>query len=248
MNGLSILPSYTEYFNLNDATTGLNNAATWMGGIVVTPIMQIVPDRFGRKKAILIATGITATGIILQAAAQNIAMFVVGRFIIGAGTSLSNLSGPTLLGELLPPRSRSCILGILFSCYYVGSLLSAIINYGSQNIQTTWSWRLPSLLQVLPSLLAIMLLPFIPESPRWLIVHGQEAHAHEVLAIMNGESDIHNAVVAVQDIRSVIAKEEETYPRNPWREILSGRSNQKRLLILVVFGAMTATLGNFIVS
>ncbi|THZ42228.1 hypothetical protein D6C87_05172 [Aureobasidium pullulans] len=85
MNGLLILPSYTEYFHLTDATIGLNNAAVWIGEIIATPIMQIIPDRYGRKKAILIATGITAVGIILQASAQSIAMFVVGRMIIGAG-------------------------------------------------------------------------------------------------------------------------------------------------------------------
>lgn len=248
MNGLLILPSYTEYFHLTDATIGLNNAAVWIGEIIATPIMQIIPDRYGRKKAILIATGITAVGIILQASAQSIAMFVVGRMIIGAGACLSNVSAPPLLGELLPPRSRSFMLGLFFSCFYVGSLLSAVINYGSQNIQSTWSWRLPSLLQLLPSVVAAIFLPFIPESPRWLIVHGEEAHAQEVLAIMNGDEDLDKAAVAAQEIRLVIANEEAAYPRNAWREILSGPANRRRLLLLVVFGAMINTLGNFIVS
>lgn len=210
--------------------------------------MQIIPDRYGRKKAILIATGITAVGIILQASAQSIAMFVVGRMIIGAGACLSNVSAPPLLGELLPPRSRSSMLGLFFSCFYVGSLLSAVINYGSQNIQSTWSWRLPSLLQLLPSVVAAIFLPFIPESPRWLIVHGEEAHAQEVLAIMNGDEDLDKAAVAAQEIRLVIANEEAAYPRNAWREILSGPANRRRLLLLVIFGAMINTLGNFIVS
>ncbi|THW77383.1 MFS general substrate transporter [Aureobasidium pullulans] len=248
MNGLLILPSYTEYFHLTDATIGLNNAAVWIGEIIATPTMQIIPDRYGRKKAILIATGITAVGIILQASAQSIAMFVVGRMIIGAGACLSNVSAPPLLGELLPPRSRSSMLGLFFSCFYVGSLLSAVINYGSQNIQSTWSWRLPSLLQLLPSVVAAIFLPFIPESPRWLIVHGEEAHAQEVLAIMNGDEDLDKAAVAAQEIRLVIANEEAAYPRNAWREILSGPANRRRLLLLVVFGAMINTLGNFIVS
>ncbi|THX90950.1 MFS general substrate transporter [Aureobasidium pullulans] len=248
MNGLLILPSYTEYFHLTDATIGLNNAAVWIGEIIATPIMQIIPDRYGRKKAILIATGITAVGIILQASAQSIAMFVVGRMIIGAGACLSNVSAPPLLGELLPPRSRSFMLGLFFSCFYVGSLLSAVINYGSQNIQSTWSWRLPSSLQLLPSVVAAIFLPFVPESPRWLIVHGEEAHAQEVLAIINGDEDLDKAAVAAQEIRLVIANEEAAYPRNAWREILSGPANRRRLLLLVVFGAMINTLGNFIVS
>ncbi|KAK6355094.1 hypothetical protein TWF696_004218 [Orbilia brochopaga] len=250
MNGLSILPSYTEYFHLNDATTGLNNAAVWIGSILGTGFVQPIPDRLGRKNGILIATAATVIGIILQAAAQNIAMFVIGRIIIGAGTILSNMSAPPLLAELLPPRSRSFVLGIFFSCFYVGGLLSAIINYGSQNIQSTWAWRLPSLLQFIPSLISIAFLPFIPESPRWLIANGHEEHATEVLAIMAGKQDspLQAAEESMQEIKFIMAKEEERYPKNPWKELLSTPANRKRVFLLVLFGIMVEMLGNFIVS
>ncbi|KAK6503311.1 hypothetical protein TWF481_008334 [Arthrobotrys musiformis] len=251
MNGLSILPSYTEYFHLTDATTGLNNAAVWMGTILGIPLVQPIPDRYGRKNSILIATIITILGIVLQAAAQNIAMFVVGRVIIGLGTGLSNVSAAPLLAELLPPRSRSYVLGIFFSCFYVGGLLSAIINYGSQDIQSTWAWRLPSLLQFIPSVIAVCLLPFIPESPRWLIANGREEHATEVLAVLKGgvsDDSLVNAAAEMNDIKSTIAREEAAYPRNPWRELFSGPANRKRMTILILFGVMTEVVGNFIVS
>ncbi|KAK4946421.1 hypothetical protein LTR10_014620 [Elasticomyces elasticus] len=173
MNGLQILPSYTDYFHLNTATNGLNNAASWMGAILATPLLQFVPDNFGRKKAILLSAIVCFIGIILQSASQNIGMFIVARMIVGLGSQLSSAASPALLGELLPAVTRGRILGFFFSCFYVGSLASAIINYGSQNIQSTWSWRLPSLLQIIPSLLALCLLPFVPESPRWLISQGR---------------------------------------------------------------------------
>ncbi|KAJ6261093.1 Lactose permease [Drechslerella dactyloides] len=250
MNGLAILPSYTEYFHLTDATIGLNNAAVWIGSILGTGFAQPIPDRLGRKNGILLATVITAVGIILQASAQNIPMFVVGRMIIGGGTTVSNLSATPLLAELLPPRSRSFILGIFFSCFYVGGLLSAIINYGSQNIQSTWAWRLPSLLQIIPSVVSIAFLPFIPESPRWLIANGHEEHATEVLAIVGGERDnpLQNAAESMQDIKSIMAKEEEMYPKGPWKELLSTPANRKRVFLLVLFGIMIEMMGNFIVS
>jgi MFS family permease len=250
MSGLNILPSYTDYFNLNTATTGLMTAAAWMGDVLACFIMQPITDRYGRKAGILASAIVCFIGIILQAAAQNTAMFVCSRIIVGLGSQLSSSAAPALLGELLPAVTRGRILGIFFSCYYVGSLLVSIINYGSQNIDSTWSWRLPSLLQLIPSVLALSLLPFVPESPRWLIASGKLEHAREVLIITKGDSNPNDPrVVAEFDtIEVTIAKEKEMFPRNPWIEIVSTPGNRKRLAILVSFGIMLEMFGNFVVS
>lgn len=250
MNGLLILPSYSEYFHLNTATEGLNNAAMWMGGILGAFLMQPVPDTFGRRRAIYIAAAVTITGIVLQAAAQNVAMFVVARLIVGIGSAISNGAAPTLLGELLPPRNRARVLGLFFSCYYVGSLASSIVNYGSQNIDSTWAWRLPSLLQVIPSLVAVAIIPFVPESPRWLISRGRDNEALEVLLVMQGKgkTDIQAGQEELKEVRDTILREAEQYPRNPWREIISTKANRKRLVILCTLGPMINMFGNFIIS
>lgn len=250
MNGLLILPAYSDYFKLSTATEGLNNAAMWMGGILGAFLMQPIPDHFGRRRAILIASIVTIVGLILQTASQNIGMFVVARIIVGIGSAISNGAAPTLLGELLPPRQRARILGLFFSCFYVGSLASSIVNYGSQNIQGTWSWRLPSLLQLIPSLLAIIIVPFVPESPRWLIAHERNDEALEVLIIMQGKkkTDTQDGSEQLREIRDTLIHEAEEYPRNPWREIVSTKGNRRRLFILCTFGPMINMFGNFIIS
>ncbi|KAK9848352.1 Major facilitator superfamily [Penicillium brevicompactum] len=249
MNGLLILPSYSEYFHLTSAAEGLNNAAMWMGGIFGAFLMQSIPDYLGRRRAILIASIVTIIGIILQGASQNIGMFVIARIVVGIGSAISNGAAPTWLGELLPPRRRARILGLFFSCYYVGSLASSLVNYGSQNINSTWAWRLPSLLQVVPSLLAIIIVPFVPESPRWLITHQRSDEVLDILIIMQGKNntDVQKGSQQLREIRDTLVREAEEYPRNPRREIISTRGNRRRLAILCTFDPMINMFGNFII-
>lgn len=75
------------------------------------------------------------------------------------------LAAPTYLGETAPIAWRTILLGTYYDFWYVGSLIAAGVTYGSQYILSTWAWRLPSILQVLPSVLCIVVLPFVPESP-----------------------------------------------------------------------------------
>lgn len=235
MNGLLMLPAYSEYFHLTPAREGLNNAAMWIGGILGALLAQPLPDKFGRRRSIIYGCITTAIGIALQTAAQNIGMFVAGRLVIGIGSAVQNLSAPTLLGELLGPKGPARILELFFSCYYVGSLLSAIVNHGSQNIMSTWAWRLPSLLQLIPTDIALALVIFVPESPRWLLTHGRDDEATEVIAIMQDGNSIETAHNTAKEIKLVLTREAENYPRNPWRDIISGAANHRRLVNLIAF-------------
>lgn len=72
LNGLNILPSYTDYFKLTPATTGLNTSSVFLGSIFGSLISGLVTDRLGRRPAIFWGSIITFIGIILQGAAQHI--------------------------------------------------------------------------------------------------------------------------------------------------------------------------------
>lgn len=119
-NGLNILPSYTDYFNLNTATLSLNTASLWIGGAIAGLTYGQVTDAIGRKPALLWAAIMTLCSVVLQTAAQNTAMFVVARILVGYGTSASTLTGPAYLAETLPFQYRAWGLGLLNDFYYVG--------------------------------------------------------------------------------------------------------------------------------
>lgn len=119
-NALNILPSYTDYFHLTTTTLSLNTAATWMGGGIICLFYGSITDLIGRRPSLIAAAALTIFAAVLQAAAQNIAMFVTARILLGMGMGAATVSGPTYLAETLPSRRRALGLGIFFTFYYVG--------------------------------------------------------------------------------------------------------------------------------
>jgi MFS family permease len=82
---LSALPAYTDYFKLTAATTGLNTASVYIGKILGLSVAGILTDRLGRRPTIFWSSLVSLVGILIQTAAQNIAMFVIGLAVLGLG-------------------------------------------------------------------------------------------------------------------------------------------------------------------
>lgn len=117
LNGLNILPSYKDYFKLNDVTTGLNTASVSIGGLLGPLVSGVLADRLGRRPAIFWGSSLTIVGIIVQTASQNIAMFVVARAILGFGSAISGIAGGVYLSEAFPSRWRAWGVGLLNDFY-----------------------------------------------------------------------------------------------------------------------------------
>ncbi|TAQ90664.1 hypothetical protein B7494_g967 [Chlorociboria aeruginascens] len=250
MNGLNILPSYTDYFNLNPATTGLNTASVFIGGVCGPLISGIMSDRLGRRPAILWGSVITLIGVLLQTAAQDIAMFVVARIVLGFGTAVSGISGAVYLSETFPSRWRAWGVGLLNDFYYVGALIAAGITLGTGQWQSTWAWRAPSLLQGIFSALCIIILPFIPESPRWLVHEGYLEEARIVVAQTNANGDLSSPVVLTvyKEIIDTLNWEKTMGRTMSPREIIKTPVARKRLLIGSSVGPFSCIAGNIIAS
>ncbi|KAJ5919398.1 hypothetical protein N7466_010341 [Penicillium verhagenii] len=250
LNGLNILPSYTDYFNLNDATTGLNTASVAIGGFLGPLVSGVMADRLGRRPAIFWGSALTIVGVILQSAAQNIAMFVVARVIIGFGSAISGIAGGVYLAESFPSRWRAWGVGLLNDFYYIGALIAAGITLGTGQWESTWAWRAPSLFQAIFSLLCIITLPFIPESPRWLVHQGYYAEARIAVAQTNANGNLTDPVVIAifKEIVDTLKWEKENGHDMSPIEIFKTPSARKRLLIGMSPGPFSCIAGNIIAS
>jgi len=164
-------PNFLAYFNTTDTSSiiGAINS-TFSGGAVFGALMGgFTMDRFGRKKTVQIGALIAAVGGILQCAAVNLAMMLVGRIISGWAIGLMSMSIPVYQAECAPPKIRGLIVGLTQQMIGVGFIVSTWIGYGCHHAPDTSSlqWRFPLAFQVLPALMLMVGLVWLPESPRW---------------------------------------------------------------------------------
>jgi hypothetical protein len=95
--------------------------------------------------------------------------------------------------------------------WYLGSIAAAWITFGTRTIPSTWSWRLPSLLQMAPSLVQLSTIWFLPESPRWLIANDRGEEALEALKRYHGDGEETELVkLEYGEIRAAIEYEKRT--------------------------------------
>lgn len=242
MSSLIAMPQFTGFFDITPAANGLINASMWMGGIISCLLMQPLADRIGRKKTIFLASTLSFIGVALQAASVNkMVMFIFGRIVLGFCTQLTGAASPLMVAEVAPKSIRGFMVGLYFTCFNVGAILAAGITYGTADIGGTWAWRLPSILQAVPSFISLLLLLIIPESPRWMITKGNMEYARTVFEV-SSKCDSKEAEELVLEIQKAIEEETQT-TKGAWSTLLHASKQDQRRLLIVFSLALICELG-----
>ncbi|KZT54640.1 putative lactose permease [Calocera cornea HHB12733] len=246
MTGMQSLTQWNESFNHpTSAALGLLNAIFNAGGTCGVVIAPYCTDLLGRRLGIAIGSIIILIGIILQAAAVNTGMFIGARFIIGFGLSISSNAAPILVAELAHPRFRGTITSLYNTQWPLGGILAAWITYGTFQIPGPAAWRIPSALQAVPSVVLLCFLPFMPESPRWLVDKGKADKAREILGRLHGNGDPHTPLVNLEmtEIEEAI-KFERQNEKVSWLELVATPGNRYRMFLAICVGIFSQWSGN----
>lgn len=177
--------SIQKYWSLGDIQHGLTISIALIGTVTGAFLGRIPADALGRKKSLVIIAFLFLFSSLGTAVATNWYLFIILRFIGGLGVGASSVIAPIYISEISPASVRGRLV-ILFQFNIVlGILISYLSNY-IIGLLFGDSWRLMLGIMAIPSFLFLVLLRFVPESPRWLILHkSQNDEAKETLKLIN---------------------------------------------------------------
>ncbi|ORY61804.1 general substrate transporter [Pseudomassariella vexata] len=221
-----------------------------IGSIVSFFVTPYVADHYGRKKAIATGCLFMILGGFITAFCNGYNMYIAGRFLLGFGNSFSQMSSPLLLTEICHPQHRGPVTAVYNCLWNLGALLVACIGWGTAQVGNEWSWRSITFIQIVPSLIQIVFIYWIPESPRYLLSKDRSEEALDILAYYHGGGNRDNTTVQFEyrEIKETMRIEKEATRATGYLDFLRTKGNRWRLAILISLGVISQYSGNALFS
>ncbi|PKS08072.1 hypothetical protein jhhlp_006684 [Lomentospora prolificans] len=225
------LPTFAGYFEKpSDNTVGGIVSAFQGGAILGTIINMFAADRMGRRRTIFAGAAISCLGASIQAGAVNITMIIVGRFIGGMAVGMLTSTIPMYAAELSEAKFRGILSGLLQWMLSWGFLIAQWLGYGCSFSKSSFSWRFPLAFQNVPSLILLLGIWFLNESPRWLMEKNRHEEARDVLKRLRSGQDEELIELEAREIHDVIIAD-RALGEVTWKSIITRPSWRKRLLL-----------------
>jgi SP family arabinose:H+ symporter-like MFS transporter len=198
-------------FQLSPAMVGWVASCVLVGCMIGTAFSGILSDWIGRKKVLMLAGILFAVSSVGTALPQDLFWLIVFRILGGVGVGIASLLAPMYITEIAPASIRGRLVSInqlgivtgILLIYFVNAFI-ADLHGEAWNIHTGWRWMFAS--GLIPSLVFLIFLFFVPESPRWLAKKGSE---HAAVVILTKISGPEIAASEIAEIKHTIANESD---------------------------------------
>lgn len=242
------ITSVETQFSLNAMQVGWFVGCALVGSILGVAVAGILSDRFGRKLTMLVAAILFTASGIGCAISQSFTELVIYRIIGGIGIGVVSIVSPMYISEVAVARWRGTLVSLYQLAITIGFLAAYLVNFQilksaeTAVYDTPWlhwimvdeMWRGMLGSNALPALLFFIVIFFIPESPRWLILRNRTGRAHAVLEHIYRSSEAADGEIAT------IRDAEKAAPKSEWRSLTS--PGMRRALLI---GVAIAMLGQF---
>ena len=224
-----------ETLGLSESEIGASASCYLAGAVIGALLFGYGTDRFGRKKLFFITVAVYLLGTALSAFSWNFWSYAFFRALTGAGIGGEYAAINSAIDELIPARVRGRVDLIINGSYWIGAALGSgatLILLDPQRFPISSGWRLAFGIGATLGLIVIFFRRWIPESPRWLMIHGRNSEAEAIV-------DQVERTIGVSEINDLPPTRIHTRTHTPWREIWEAVAHQHRRRSFLGFVLMT---------
>jgi len=256
--GTYVMPGFKEFFGwacpvdesdpscvaksqaIQDNERGLITALMTIGAAVGALLNPNIMDRVGRRINLLLACATFTLGAAIQAGSIGIPMMYIGRFIGGCGIGMFATCVPVYIAECSPTDYR----GMLVTFWQIGVTIGMLVGQGA-NVglaKLDWGWRVSYGGNIVFALvMALLIIVYMPESPRYLAAQGETKKLHNVMSKIRKAEDVEYSIDRV----NAEVKADRNLPTASWSDVFSKNNNMRRRVLLgIALQAFNQMSGN----
>ena len=249
-----------ETLGLSDPQVGASATCYLAGAVMGALLFGYGTDRFGRKKLFFITVAVYLLGTALSAFSWSFGSYAVFRAITGAGIGGEYAAINSAIDELIPARVRGRVDLMINGSYWIGAALGSaatLVLLNPRFFPISLGWRFAFAIGATLGLIVIFFRRWIPESPRWLMIHGRNAEAERIVGEVERTIDAKRSDGVMEYWSDGKSQTRQTTPitptlrysnaptlirtrtHTPWREIWNAIAHQHRHRSFLGFVLMT---------
>ncbi|KAJ9138582.1 General substrate transporter [Coniochaeta hoffmannii] len=250
---LQALPSFVRRFGVKNASgayklpasrASLMNSLPWIGKLSGCLGSDAFIERVGYKKTMYAAAIVQIVALIIEMTSQHWAQFTVGRIIAYSAVGLVENAVPAYNAETSPAATRGLLSGSIILVTSLGNLWGSGMSRAYAKEQGDKGWLIATAMQFIPAILILGLVPFTPESPRWLLLKGRKESAKRNLDKIRHKHEVDSGATAAEvDALEQMIGEAKSADSASWLELFRG-NYLRRTWICVTLFVLEQTNGN----
>ncbi|XP_011070452.1 sugar transport protein 10-like [Sesamum indicum] len=218
----------SQYCKFENHMLTLFTSSLYLAALIASFFASATTRKFGRKISMTIGGVVFLIGAILNGAAINVAMLIIGRILLGVGIGYANQSVPVYLSEMAPPKLRGALNIGFQMATTIGIFAANLVNYGTAQMKEN-GWRVSLALAAAPALIMTIGAIFLPDTPNSLIERGLKDQAKEMLQKIRGTTNVHDEFSDLVDASAVSQQ-----VRHPWKTILEPKYRPQLVITCLI--------------
>lgn len=192
------IPFFQKDFGIDDGMIEVITSAGLVGAILGAFFCGRITDKLGRKKVILASAVIFTIGALWSGLANNPGNLIAARLFLGVAIGISSFAVPLYIAEISPTKMRGALVSIFQLMITIGVLVSYLSDLAFADEADMTCWRPMFYIGVIPAIILLVGMIFLPETPRWLMSKGRIKESREILQRIEVSEQVEDSIQQMQ--------------------------------------------------